>query len=455
VRQGITSVVTGNCGYSLAPIIKEKVEEFEDIINGFNTKDQRTSVSWSSFAEYLEYMKSVDIAVNLLPLVGFISIRFSILGMENRDPTDAEVSQMQAMVEESMKAGAFGFSTGLIYAPQMYSKTPEIIKLAELSGKYNGMYFSHIRNEGDDQINAITEFLEIVKYSGCRSGQLSHHKIAGEKNWGMSKDTLKLVRDQVLDGLQVRIDQYPYIAGSNMLSDSLPGWVREGGIHQLLSRLQNEELLEKIKTDMESTEVGKLRWDKIFVSHVLEENWKQYEGDSIEEIASKLSCDPFDAFIRIIIENKGNVGKIAEYGHEDDVEQIMKDDLTMFGTDCSVTTLNKGKPHPRSYGTYPRILGKYSREQGVLSFEHAIRKMTSYPAQTMGIFDRGLIREGMYADIVILDKDKVIDRATYRDPHQYPDGIVHVLVNGKLVVENNLQTENRPGKIITRHDSAY
>lgn len=455
VKQGVTSVVTGNCVFSLAPLKESSKPVSEAIVNGFADAGNPLKIKWNTFSEYLDFMRNTPIAVNMIPLTGFTSIRHSILGMENRDPTLEEIGEMKELPEEAMQSGSFGFSMGLIYAPQLYSKTEEIQEVAKISGKYNGMYFSHIRYEADYQINALEEFITIVELSNCRAGQLSHHKIAGEQNWGMSKATLKMLEEANSAGIQIRIDQYPYIRGSNMLTDSLPGWAREGGTEKMLERLRDEDLKVKIKSEMKPETGGILNWNLIFAVQVVKEEWKQYEGYSIQEISEKIQEDPFETFVKIILENEGNVAKTIEYGDEGDVERIMKHDLTMIGTDAIIENIGIGKPHPRSYGTYPRILGKYSRNQGVISFEEAIRKMTSYPAQTMGLKDRGIIREGTYADLVILNPETIIDTSDYMDPHQYPVGIDYVIVNGKIVVEQGEHTQRKPGMIITKDQSRF
>lgn len=454
VRQGITTAVVGNCGFSLGPIHPDKQSELEDMINGFNYKD-KIKVTWSTFKEYLDIVEAKNTAVNIVPLVGFTSVRLSVLGFENKTPTVNEIKIMQDYVKEAMESGAFGFSTGLIYAPQMYAKTDEIIELAKVSGKYNGMYFSHIRNESDKQIEAINEFLQITKESGCR-GQLSHHKIGGEKNWGMSVETLRMLEDANRQGFQIRWDQYPYIRGANLLSDSLPGWVREGGKASMIEKLKDPQLKKKISEEMKNSDgLGRDLWDKIFISSVSNPKWKEFEGLSILDIAKRKNLSEFDTFIFIILENDGNVGKILEYGSEKDLERILRHPMTMIGTDGLVAKFGDGKPHPRLYGTFPKVLGKYGRDRKLFFFEEAIRKMTSCPAQTLGILDRGSIRVGNFADIVILNQDIIIDKATYMNPHQYPEGIEFVIVNGTIVVNKNKHTDALPGKVIRRDESIY
>ena len=360
---------------------------------------------------------------------------------------------MQSYIEEAMQAGAYGISTGLIYPPQTHAKTQEIIECAKIAGNYGGLYFSHMRNEGNYVLEAIKELIEIVEKSGCRSGQISHIKVAGPLNWGKSVEMLQLIEDANDQGLIIRADQYPYKRGMNSLRDSLPEWAKEGGNEAIVLKLQDSKLRERIKEDMEEGfNKSKMSWDKIFIASQRTAKWRDIEGLSISEITKmKQFSKEFDIFCEILIDNQANVEQITEYGHEDDLKTLMKSRFTMIGTDGWSVPMGSGKPHPRFYGTYPRILGKYVREEKTLTLEQAIRKMTSFPAQTLGLLDRGLIREGMWADIVIFDPDTIIDRATYTDPHQYPDGIHYVIINGEIVVKNKQHTKVKPGKILRRN----
>ncbi len=448
VRQGITTVLGGNCGASLAPLVPEQKEYFMKLAASELGNLGLTVLPWYTFKQYLKVMKRVKSTLNVAYLVGFTTVRASYLKGENRVPTPEELEKMKALVDEAMQAGAFGFSTGLIYAPQMYAKTEEIIKLAKIAGNYKGFYFSHIRNEGNEQIAAINEFIEIVEKSGVYGGQIAHHKIAGEKNWGMSKETLKLIDEANKRGLQIRFDQYPYIRGMNSLADSLPGWVREGDRENIQERLRDPQLREKIKKEMSETPN---LWKTLYVASISSDKWKDTEGFSLEESAKKKGFNnPFDLFATLILETNSRIDKISEYGTEEDIRRIMQSKYMMVGTDAGYAKYGEGVTHPRHYGTYPRILGKYVREEKVLRLEDAIRKMTSYPAQTLGLQDRGLVREGMWADLVIFDEKRVIDKATYKNPHQYPEGIEYVLINGKILVELGKFSGELAGHLLTR-----
>lgn len=349
--------------------------------------------------------------------------------------------------------GAYGISTVLIYPPQISAKTQEIVECAKIAGKYGGIYCSHMRNEADYVLEAIEELIEIVEKSGCRSGQISHIKVAGPLNWGKSVKMLQLIKEANDRGLIIRADQYPYKRGMNSLRNSLPEWAKMGGNEEIIKRLQDIKSREKIKKDMEKEfSKSKRSWDKIFVASQRTDKWRDIEGLSISEIRNKKQgSSEFDIFCEILIDNNVNVEQITEYGHEDDLITLMKSRFTMVGTDGWSVPMGSGKLHPRFNGTYPRILGKYVREEKILTLEQAIRKMTSFPAQTLGLYDRGIIREGMWADLVIFDPDTIIDRATYTDPHQYPDGIHYVIINGEIVVKDKQHTTVKPGKILRKN----
>jgi N-acyl-D-amino-acid deacylase len=461
IRQGITTIVTGNCGDSLAPINPDKIEIFRKLLSIFATPGETLNITWESFQEYLDELKRGGCSTNIVPLVGFGTIRIAGgPGFEERPPNEEEFDQMKEYVDEAMRAGAFGMSTGLIYSPQVYAKTDEIIELAKIVGKYDGLYFSHIRNEGSRVIQAVEELIEIIEKSGClKGGQIAHHKASGPANWGKSIQTLKLISEANERGLNVSCDQYPYNRGMTSLITVLPPWVHIGGVESINERLQNSKDRERIKKDINEGIKGWENWfkglgaDKIYIASVKTDSWQDITGNSLSEITKiKDKKDDFETLFDLILEEKGEVAITIEGMDEKDIRRIMSGKYTMIGTDgwgvAPTGSLSHGMPHPRFYGTYPRILGKYVREEDLLTLETAIRKMTSFPAQKLGLYDRGLIWEGMCADIVIFDPLTVIDRATYTNPHQFPIGIKHVLVNGEIVVENEHQTPILPGKVL-------
>ncbi|MFX0183815.1 MAG: amidohydrolase family protein [Candidatus Hodarchaeota archaeon] len=460
IRQGITTIVVGNCGDSLAPINIEKIDLLKKLISMFTPPGETLEITWQTFQEYLKVIEKSKCSTNIIPLVGFGTIRIAGgPGFEERQPTNKELDQMKAYVGEAMQAGAFGMSTGLIYTPQIYAKTEEIVELAKVVAKYGGLYFSHIRNEGSRVIEAIEELIEIVEKSGCRGGQIAHHKVSGPANWGKSIQTLKLISRANERGLNISCDQYPYNRGMTSLITVLPPWVHIGGVESIIERLQNLEDRERIKNDIKEGIEGWENWykslgvDKIYIASVKTSLWKNIEGKNLVEITKlKRKKDEFETLFDLLVEEKGEVSITVEGMEEEDICRIMTGKYTMIGTDgrgvSPTGPLSHGKPHPRFYGTHPRILGKYVREEGLLTLETAIRKMTSFPAQKLGLNDRGLISSGKCADLVVFDPSSVIDQATYDNPHQFPIGIKHVLVNGEIVVENEHQTSILPGKVL-------
>ncbi|MFX0136044.1 MAG: amidohydrolase family protein [Candidatus Hodarchaeota archaeon] len=459
IRQGITTCVVGMCGDSLAPIPPEKVEDAKKILSTVNPVFANLNISWNTFAQYLKKMEKVRCPLNLVFFVGYNNIRLAGgAGFENRLPTNAELESMKEYLTEAMKAGAFGMSTGLIYAPQVYVKTEELIELAKVVANHGGYYFSHIRGEGKTLINAVKEFIEIVEKSGCDGGQIAHHKVSGKIYWGASKESLRLIEEANSRGINITCDQYPYNRGMTSLTTVLPPWVHEGGIDKLLERLQNSNDRERIKKETGTKEgwenfIHENGFECIYISTVNTKKWKDIEGKNIAEITKiKGKKDGWETIFEILIDEKGGGMITIESMSEEDIRRIMTSRYQMVGTDGIGVPANPafGKFHPRLFGTYSRILGKYVREEKVLTLEDAIRKMTSFPAQRLGLKDRGLLREGLWADIVVFDPNTVIDKATYENPHQFPEGIPHIIVNGIIVVENNKQNRKYPGKVLRR-----
>lgn len=463
VTQGITTSVVGQCGYSFAPISDKSYEIFKKEFELSAPPGVKPAeITWRTFKDYLKEVEKTKIASNIVPFVGFGPIRLAGgPGYENREPTEEELQEMRDLTREAMEAGAFGLSTGLIYSPQTYSETEEIIELAKIAAEYNGLYFSHIRNEGSGLLDAVKEFIEIVEKSKVRGGQISHFKCSGIGNWGKSKKSLKLVEEANAKGLDITCDQYPYNRSATSMSALLPPWVLEGGMDEALKRLSVEETRAQIKKDMVTNDGFYDDWylqtgpDNIFISSVKSEKWKDVEGKNISEISKIREIkDPRDTIFDMILDSKGEVGITVRSMGEEDITRILKSKYTSIGTDgLGVAPEGKmfyGKPHPRFYGTFPRIIRKYVREEGLLTLEEAIRKMTSLSAQKLGLFDRGIIREGMYADITIFNFEKIFDKTTFEKPHQFSEGIEYVLVNGEIVLEKGKQNMNLPGKVLRR-----
>ncbi|MHA1155517.1 MAG: N-acyl-D-amino-acid deacylase family protein [Candidatus Heimdallarchaeota archaeon] len=458
IQQGITTLVVGMCGVSLAPVNNNKKELFEKEFDMSAPPGEKYNVTWSTFHEYLAAMEELGCSTNVAHFVGFAPIRLSVMEYDNRKPTTKELEEMKSLVDEAMQAGAFGMSTGLIYTPQVFAETEEIIELAKVVAKNNGLYFSHIRGEGDTVIEAVKEAIQIVKNSGCKGGQIAHHKVSGKQNWGKSIETLKLIEEANKKGTNITCDQYPYNRGMTSLITLLPPRTHEGGMKKLVERLKNPDEKKKIKKEMldgNSFEsfVQSTGWDKVFIASLETEKWLPFVGKSITEVTKELGRDDeFEVLCDILIDEDAKGSMTTESMVYEDINRIMKARYTMIGTDGSAVAptgvLSYGKPHPRFYGTYPRILGKFVREEGLMLIEEAIRKMTSFPAQRLGVLDRGILRVGNWADIVIFNPETIIDKATFLNPHQYSEGIDYVLVNGEVVVEKGEHQNNLPGKIL-------
>lgn len=457
IMQGITTLVTGNCGMSLAPVNPAREDLLVRHFSPFLPPGGELKIDWITFREYSARLKENKIGSNVAQLVGHGTVRIDVMGFENRDPTSKELEEMKALVVEAMEAGAFGMSTGLIYPPGMYSKTAELIELCKVVARYGGIYTSHIRGEGVTLMDAVKEAIDIGDKAGIPV-EISHHKAAGKPNWGKTEETLRLMKGARARGVDVTCDQYPYDAAMTSLATLLPPWVHVGGMDEMLNRLRSSGERERMKKDIEQGIAGwenfvsDCGWENIYVSSVTTDGNKGLEGRNLAEIAKVKKKDEFTAVFDLLLEEQGKPTMVLFMMDEKDIRRVMKSNLQMVGTDSWAVApygiSGAGKPHPRFYGSYPRVLGKYVREEEALTLEDAIRKMSSFPAQRLGLKDRGLIKEGMWADIVIFDPVKVIDKATYQDPHQYPEGIEYVLVNGKVVVEKGNHTGILAGKVL-------
>ncbi|RLG50215.1 MAG: D-aminoacylase, partial [Thermoproteota archaeon] len=466
VRQGVTTEVVGNCGGSAAPAKGAALERAKRIMSGYGID----RVEWTSFSDYLNLLEKKGIAINVVALVGHGTVRQCVLGMENRPPIERELQEMKALVAEAMEAGAFGMSSGLVYPPGRYASTEELIELCKVVASYGGIYASHIRGERETIVEAVKEAIEIGRRSGV-SVQISHHpaKIGG---WGKSKETLRLIEEAREEGIDVNCDMHPYIAGSTGLSALLPPWVQEGGPEKIVQRLKNGELRKKIRQDMIEEKIpgpgpcGLVKrgmWDKLMLADC--EKNKDLIGLNFEEIARRRGKDPFEAYFDLLVEEEARGMVVGFYYNEEDIRRVLLHPTSMIGSDgyalAPYGPLGKGKMHPRSYGTFPMVFRKYVRGESrkeliyddgakLLTLEKAVMKMTSVTAKKLGLKDRGLLKEGMRADIVILDPKRVADRATYLDPYRYPEGIEYVIVNGELVIDEGEHTGSLPGMVL-RH----
>jgi len=447
ICQGITTEVMGNCGYSLAPLAKDSLDEIQREFK----KVYGRNATWKNFREYFSILEETGISPNIITLVGHGTLRGSVVGAKDREPSREEMEKMKENLAEAMEDGAAGFSTGLIYPPGCYSKTEELIELAKTVKDYRGFYSTHMRGEGETLIEAIREAVAIGSEGGIPV-EISHLKAAGEKNLGKTKEALQVIRDARKKGLFIQHDQYPYTASSTGLSMMVPTWVQDGGTDAAIARLRDDETRGKIKKEMEESAYKNGR--NVLISYVNLEKNEKYEGSFLNEAAEVEGKEIFDFVLDLLLEEEVSVGAIYMSMDEEDVCRVMADPYTAIGNDASAHSisgpLRKGKPHPRTYGTFPRVLRRYSRELDILTLEDAIRKMTFLPARMLGLKDRGVIRNGYFADLVVFNPRTIEDTATFTEPHSYPKGIEYVVVNGQIVFEKGEILPVRPGKVLRR-----
>jgi N-acyl-D-amino-acid deacylase len=454
VRQGVTTEVIGNCGSSAAPIndlLRERMEASTPSLKQVGVRPK-----WSTMGEYLENLKSRGIAVNIAALVGHGNIRAMVLGFDRGEPTRQELRRMSQIAARAIQDGAVGLSTGLIYPPGSYAKTKEIIQLAKVVSQLGGIYTSHIRGEGETLFQAVKEAITIGEEASI-SVQISHHKAAGRSNWGKVKRTLRMIRQARNSGVDVTCDVYPYVASSFSLSAMLPPWVHEGGLSASMARLKDPLTRRRVRHDMIAgvgdwmSPLKSAGWNETVISS--SPHHLTYEGLTVSEAAKKAKKDPFEFTFELLIQ-ENLAPRVVRFGiKEDDVRTVLSYSDTMIGSDGSCLApygpLGGGKPHPRNYGTFPRVIAQYVRRTKLLRLEEAIRRMTSLPAQRFKLQGRGIVRTAMYADLCVFDPSKIQDTATYSRPHQYPKGITYVIVNGQVVVRNGNHTGKLPGKSIT------
>ena len=422
VRQGVTTIIEGNDGSSPLPL-----------------------------REFFQKLLDTRIAVNLGAFVGHGSVRNEVIGAEDRRATPEELNRMRRLVGQAMNEGALGLSTGLFYIPGNFAPTEEVVELAKIAAASGGMHISHMRDESAKLLDSVNETIRIGQEGGLPT-QITHHKAVGKPNWGGSTETLKRVEQARDNGVDVSIDQYPYTASSTRTAAMFPPWAQEGGRQKLLGRLQYPATRRRIKAeiarrieldrgggDPKNVQLVNCEWDQRLNGKTLADVTRDRGREVTFESGAETAME---------IEAAGGCAAVYHAMNEEDVERIMQYRGTMIASDGWIFRLGDGVPHPRAYGTFPRVLGRYGREKGILDLEDAVRKMTSLPAQRIGQFDRGLLRPGMKADVTIFDPDTIIDRAEFGDPHQYPDGIRFVIVNGEVVLDDGKMTALRPGEIL-------
>ncbi len=459
LRQGITTEITGE-GESVAPVNDRTLKHLQVELDHYGLR-----VDWKSLDEYFARLERQGTAVNLATFVGATQVRLYVLGAEDRKPTTAELDQMKALVDEAMRQGALGVSSSLMYVPAIFSTTEELIALARVAGKYGGIYISHIRNEESGIMDALDEAIRIGREAGPADGgagvrvQIWHLKTSGKENWGKMPLVVEKIDRARAGGVDIAADLYPYIAAATGLRTILPPWAREGGDARMLERLRDPEQRRKIRQAVlrqkgteENLYLSSGGASGVMVASVLNPALRLYQGKRLSEIAAMRKEDPVEAAINILLEDNGKTGAIYFAMSEPDVQFALKQPWTSIDTDYPAVRpdgiLGEANPHPRSYGSFPRVLGRYVRDLKLMPLEEAIRKMTSLPAQRVSLQDRGLLRVGMAADVVVFDPDKIRDLATFDKPHQFSEGVRYVLVNGQIVLDDGNVTTARPGRAL-------
>lgn len=454
VQQGVTTNVIGNCGSGIAPVT-------EEILTGSDAAAELSEcgidLKWRTMGEYLDLLTERGVGINVAALVGQGAVRNAVMGFAEGTANEEQLAAMQDLVREAMQAGAFGLSTGLIYTPSCYAATPEITALTNVVAEFDGLYASHIRGENDTVLDAVAEAIEVGRQAGTPV-QISHLKAMGEHMWGTSVKILEMIEQARCEGVDVTFDQYPYNASACGLSAVLPPWAHVGGNHALQQRLADAEVRQRLRHDIlegvgDWISIHKgVGWDRIIITGCYYDH--SLDGRSVAEIAEIWGKDGFDTCFDLLMRASKRIDIVYFTIGDQDLELIMQSPYMMVGSDSSGVSIERaterGKPHPRTFGTFVRVLGHYVREKGILTWEEAIRKMTSAPAARLGLRDRGLLLPGMKADIVVFDQAIVGDVATYTDPAQYAVGIKQVLVNGRLVVEQGQHTGAAAGEVL-RH----
>ena len=450
IQQGVTTLVNGNCGMSPAPILPENRTPFLEFVAEL---DSGLAYDWKTMADFLSAQPPH--APNIIQLVGQGTLRLAVMGPKAGQASAAQLDTMKGLVAESMGGGAWGLSTMLVRPPSGHADTREIIELARVAARYGGGYHTHMRNEGTGVMDAVAEALEIGRKSGA-AVQISHLKISNPEFWGNTVQIKALIEQARKDGVRVHADQYPYAASSGGLASRLPLWVEQGGTEAMLDRLRQPDSRARIRAEMlagpKDNPLRIAHWDGVMVA--VSPGNPSNVGLNLVQIAQRDGIEPVDAFLNQLLVDAGRTIGIYFFINEDDLREIMRDPHVAVGSDGLYMGVpgqeDSTQPHPRYYGTFSRVLGRYAREEGLLSLPEAVRKMTSLPAAILGVANRGRIALGAMADLVLFDPETVLDQATFENPHQAPLGIQGVWVNGVPVVEEGTPTGAAPGRILRR-----
>ena len=441
IRQGVTLEVMGE-GTSMGPLTdtmkKDWIEAQSDI---------KYEIPWNTLGEYLQYLENKGVSTNIASFVGNGTLREYVIGLEDRKATQSEISEMKELVKQAMEEGAVGISSSLLYAPSGYSDTEELIQLSQVAADYNGMYISHIRNEGSGLLNAIDELIAICEQAGIAS-EIYHLKASGADNWDLLDTAIEKVDSARDAGLPVTADIYTYPASSTGLHVQLPRWAREGGIKATIDRLKDPDQRRKILSEIEFEHNS----DRILLVGFKNEALRKYTGKRLDEVAEELGKTPAETMVDLIVEDDSRIQVVYFSMSEENIRKKVAVPWVSFCSDAGSYT-NEGvflkeSTHPRAYGSFIRVLGKYARDERVITIEEAIRKLTSLPAENLKLKRRGRLNPGYFADIVVFDPEQVRDRATFEEPHQYAEGVLHVWVNGEQVLKDGDHTGAMPGRFV-------
>ncbi len=452
IRQGVTLEVFGE-GWSMGPLT-ESVKKQQQESQG----DLKYDIEWNTLGEYLEFLTKRGVSTNVASFIGATTVRINTIGFEDRAPTDDELTTMKNMVKVAMEEGALGVGSSLIYAPAFYSSTEELIELCKVASEYDGMYISHMRSEGNRLLESMDELIRIANEANIRA-EIYHLKMSGKENWNKFDDIVKKIDSARAAGLHITTDMYTYIAGATGLDASMPPWVQEGGYEKWAERLKDPEIRKRVYKEM-TTPTDE--WENLMYAAGTPENLllvgfkndslRHYTGKTLAEVAKIRNKTPEETAMDLVIEDGSRVGTVYFLMSEDNVKKQIALPYMSFGSDAG-SIAPKGlflnsNPHPRAYGNFARVLGKYVRDENVISLEEAVRKLTSLPASNLKIKNRGALKSGYFADLAIFDPKTIQDHATFAKPHQFSTGMVHVFVNGKQVLKDGEHTGELPGQVV-------
>jgi len=452
IRQGVTTEIMGE-GESMGPV-NDRVREH--MLRA--QTDIKYDIKWNTLAEYLQYLEKRGISCNVASFLGATTVREYVIGFEDKAPTPEQLDQMRELVRKEMEAGALGIGTSLIYPPAFYASTDELIELCKVAAKYQGKYISHMRSEGNQLIEALDELLRIAREANIPA-ELYHIKAAGQKNWSKEDELLPRIERAQKEGLNVRANMYTYTAAGTGLDACLPPWSEDGGYPALFKRLRDPATREKIKAEVK---IDSDKWenlylaagspDKILLVGFKSDKLKPLTGKTLAEVAKMRGKDPIDTMMDLIAEDESRIGTIYFVMSEDNVKKEVAKAWISFGSDeasqAPEPPFTKSNPHPRAYGNFARVLGKYVRDEKVIPMKEAIHRLSGLPATNLGLDHRGFVKEGMFADVVVFDPATITDRATFEKPHQYAVGVKHVFVNGVQVIKDGEHTGAKPGRAL-------